>query len=110
MSAKRVNKFIIYGIFTCVGIRAFMMTMNKNISDQKKVARSQIYQKIIQREYQKLCENPKHVKITESLTNPLLSRDYREIKKKISQLLFTITLDFHHPHLNYDGISFYREN
>ena len=60
-------------------------------SDQKKVARSQIYQKTIQREYQKLCENPKQVKITESLTNPLLSRDYREIKKKISQLLFTIT-------------------
>ena len=32
------------------------MTMKKNISDQKKRARSQIYQKTTYREHQKLCE------------------------------------------------------
>ena len=71
-----------------------MMAMNKNRSDQKREVRSQIYQKTTHREHQKLVKNSKQGKITESLTNPLLSRDYREIKKKTSQPLFTITLGF----------------
>ena len=62
----------------------------------------QIYQKTTHRKHQKLCEKPKTGKITESLANPLLSRDYREIKKKTSQPLFTIALGFHHLFPNYD--------
>jgi len=44
-------------------------------------------------------ENSKQEKIIESLTNPLISRDYRETKKKNSQTLFIIALGFHHTTL-----------
>jgi len=37
-----------------------------------------------------LCEKPKIGKNNELLANPLLSRDYREKKKKTSQLLCTV--------------------
>ena len=42
----------------------------------------------------------------ELLTNPLLSRDYKEMKKKTSQPLFIIALGFHHTHPNYGASSF----
>ena len=82
------------------------MAINTNKSDQKKRARSQIYQKTIHREHQKLREKLKSGKTIESLTNPLLLRDYREIKKKTSQSLFTIALSFYHTHPNYGVSSF----
>jgi len=55
--------------------------MNNNRLYQKEGARSHIYQKTTHREHQKLRENSKQRKTMES-TNPLFSRDYREIKKR----------------------------
>jgi len=51
------------------------MVMSKNISDQEKGARLQIYLKTTHREHQKLREKLKiGKKTTESLTNVLLSK------------------------------------
>ena len=73
-----------------IGVRAFTMTINKNRSDQKWCTRS-LSQDNIHKTPEFTWKTQTTKKITESLTNPLLLRDYKE-KKKISQMLFTITL------------------
>jgi len=73
---------------SCWGVRAFMMTINKSIPDQKRCTRSQSYHKTIHTEHQNLREKLKQEKITESLANPLLSRDCMEKKENLTTTLY----------------------